>query len=517
MTALTYLDFDLRIQPGAGPSGAYVARIVASPAGEPPARPFDLPASQAELDSFVAQQPRPSPPTPQDSPIAQGAPQALGSALFTAIFDGEILAAWRSSVTFATGQGKGLRLRLRLNDTPELAALPWEFLFDSGQNSYLVLSAKTPIVRYLELAQAVEALTVTPPLRILAVVSSPADYPALNAEQEWDNLQVGVADLTAAGKVVLDRLDTATLSAMQGKLRRQPYHIIHFIGHGGFDPTNGGGLLVLEDEAGNASLAAADRLGALLRDSDSLRLVVLNSCEGGRTSPGNAFAGTAQTLVQQGIPGVIAMQFEISDTAAVAFSREFYGAIADLYPVDAAVSEARKAIYFQNNDREWATPVLFLRAPDARIFQPADATPPDQKNHPITQSTNQPATVSVTISGSSFSSGQGINIGNIGGGMTATKSDPAPAASAPPTADLGPLPDMETEIRTHLSRLIQLEDKLLFADTPDDEARWRAKIDPQRQILIERITTYQAELADRPTYTPPTDIRAAVRHVGNLQ
>ena len=54
MNTLAYLDFDLRIQPGSGPSGAYMARVVASPAGEPPARAFNFPASQAELDSFVA-------------------------------------------------------------------------------------------------------------------------------------------------------------------------------------------------------------------------------------------------------------------------------------------------------------------------------------------------------------------------------------------------------------------------------------------------------------------------------
>jgi hypothetical protein len=96
--------------------------------------------------------------------------------------------------------------------------------------------------------------------------------------------------------------------------------------------------------------------------------VVLNACEGARTSRTDPFAGAAQSLVQQGLAAVIAMQFEISDEAAITFSHEFYGALADGYPVDAALVEARKAIFAQENGLEWGTPVLYLRAPDGRVF-----------------------------------------------------------------------------------------------------------------------------------------------------
>jgi hypothetical protein len=62
------------------------------------------------------------------------------------------------------------------------------------------------------------------------------------------------------------------------------------------------------------------------------------------------------------------MQFEITDEAAITFAQEFYGAVADGYPVDAALAEARKAIFTQGNGLEWGTPVLYLRAPDGRVF-----------------------------------------------------------------------------------------------------------------------------------------------------
>jgi len=62
------------------------------------------------------------------------------------------------------------------------------------------------------------------------------------------------------------------------------------------------------------------------------------------------------------------MQFEVTDEAAITFAHEFYAAVADGYPVDAALAEARKAIFAQGNDIEWGTPVLYLRSPDGRIF-----------------------------------------------------------------------------------------------------------------------------------------------------
>ncbi|MCB0088393.1 MAG: SUMF1/EgtB/PvdO family nonheme iron enzyme, partial [Caldilineaceae bacterium] len=90
---------------------------------------------------------------------------------------------------------------------------------------------------------------------------------------------------------------------------------------------------------------------------------------GARTSREDPLSGVAQHLVQQGIPAVIAMQFEITDQAAITLSHEFYTALADGYPVDGALAEARKAIYAMGNDIEWGTPVLYMRARDGVLFE----------------------------------------------------------------------------------------------------------------------------------------------------
>ena len=123
-----------------------------------------------------------------------------------------------------------------------------------------------------------------------------------------------------------------------------------------------------------------------MRDHDSLRLAVLNACEGGRQSAEDPFSGVAQSLCQQRMPAVIAMQFEISDDAAKTFAEEFYAAIADCSPVDAAVAESRKALFCGRFGQEWATAVLYMRSPDGMLFdiqrkvkampgKPADAKP----------------------------------------------------------------------------------------------------------------------------------------------
>jgi len=75
-----------------------------------------------------------------------------------------------------------------------------------------------------------------------------------------------------------------------------------------------------------------------------------------------------------GVPAVVAMQFPISDQAAIAFTDCLYPRLAQGLPLDTAVGEARKAIRIADRSSlEWATPVLFMRTPDGKLFDFADA------------------------------------------------------------------------------------------------------------------------------------------------
>jgi hypothetical protein len=360
----SYQNFDLLIR---RIGGRYRAEVLTSPAGAATAD-FTLPFSPVELENFVLRLGRPRRGTRRVDTGEMRAAKALGTGLYDAVFAGDVGTCWRNSLSEAEGQNAGLRLRLRIDDAPELDGIPWEYLHNASVNRFLSLSEHTPLIRYLELPEEPRPLPVSERLEILVMISSPTDYPDLDVEGEWARLNKALAGLIESGRVRLERLVEGRLSMLQRALRRGEYHILHFIGHGGFDPTIQDGVLAFCDESGKGRRVAAQNLGTILHDHRSLRLVVLNACEGSRSSPTDQFSGVAPTLVQQGVPAVIAMQFEISDQAAVKFAEELYLATADGYPIDAALSEARKRIWGGGNETEWGIPVLFLRAPDGQLF-----------------------------------------------------------------------------------------------------------------------------------------------------
>lgn len=368
MSALTYLDFDLEIDEAT--DGAYRARVLGSPAGQAETI-FSLPFSVLEIENFLLRIGRPRRGVRRIQSPEMNEVRRFGADLYAAVFQGEIARCLLRSIDVADQQEQGVRLRLRL--PPSLIELPWEFLYDGSHERFLAHSIGTPIVRFLDLPQRLEALTVTPPLNVLVMIANPSDFELLDVEAEWQKLKQAVAVLEERGLLTLTRLSAdgqegATLAALQKRLRQAPYHIFHFIGHGGFDQQTQDGVLLLEAEDGRSRLVSGNYLGTLLHDESSLRLAFLNACEGARTTQSDPFAGVAQELVRQGIPAVIAMQFEITDDAAVQLTREFYGALVDGYPVDGALAEARKALFTAGNDIEWGTPVLYLRATDGRLF-----------------------------------------------------------------------------------------------------------------------------------------------------
>lgn len=300
----------------------------------------------------------------------------FGGDLYDALFHDDLKICLRRSLDASAARGHGLRLRLRLGDCPALLDVPWEFLYDRNSNRFVCLSHRTPVVRYLHLEQGPAPLRTTLPLRALVMISDPVDYERLNVGKEWDNLQVAAGPLREAGRLKFDLLPSATLPALQRALRDHDYHVFHFIGHGGFDPARREGALILETANGKGVEVSGQDIGAFLSDHPSLRLAVLNSCEGARSDWKDPFAGVAQTLIQQGLPAVIAMQFEITDSAAIVFAADFYSSIVAGLPVDAALAEARKAVYGQPNPVEWATPVLYMRSTDGALFHFRGGTSP---------------------------------------------------------------------------------------------------------------------------------------------
>jgi tetratricopeptide (TPR) repeat protein len=363
MSGLTYLDLDLMFTRS---EAGYRVQVVRSPAGDGQLAVFDAPFTDLELENFALKVGRFRTRTRRVEAAPVAAAKDVGSRLYNAVFADEVRECLRRSLDHAREENAQLRIRLRLSDCPELANLPWEMLYDQGDDWFIALSNMTPVVRYIQLPDPLRALHVTLPLKILVIRSEPADYPELDLETEWAHVADALSELTRAGAIAFTELASPTMGDLRRALVRDSFHVLHFMGHGGFDEQNGG-VLLFTDRTGHSAPVTAGDLGVLLHDHTSMRLAVLNACEGARTDPADPFAGVAETLVRRGIPAVVAMQFEFSDDAAIEFAPALYGALAAGLPVDAAVGEARKAVYTVS-PLEWATPVLYLRAADGQLF-----------------------------------------------------------------------------------------------------------------------------------------------------
>jgi CHAT domain len=359
---------ELQIRLTSGSAGTYNV-AVSSAAGARANGAFALPFSEVELENFrLTVDPRGGRVRGRSSPQVRRA-REFGEALFGALLaDAAIRDVYVAAAYDAEKAGRGMRLTLYVGAAPDLAAVPWEFLY--RRPGFLAQSVWTPVVRYLDLESPPPALSVEPPLRLLGMVSQPtADgWPALDVELEKAKLEQSLAPLVADGYVELRWLPGSTLRDLQREVAHgDDFHVFHFIGHGEFDDRTGQGSLILGDADGRARHVDGETLGTVLCDRRSVRLAVLNACEGAKASPTDPLAGVAAGLVQHDVPAVVGMQFAISDPAAISFAAELYSGLAQGFPVDVAVTEGRRALATET-DLEWATPVLFMRVPDGRLF-----------------------------------------------------------------------------------------------------------------------------------------------------
>ncbi|MFI2240366.1 CHAT domain-containing WD40 repeat protein [Streptomyces chrestomyceticus] len=297
--------------------------------------------------------------------LAERSVRDFGERLSDTVLTGDIRLLFDRCREHARRQGEPLRVVLGL-DGPQVSALPWEFVVDPyARDSYLAL--RTPVVRSPQLMAAPAPVRITPPLRVLGVLSRPTDLPTLQSERERDEITRALRRLSTG--VAVDWLHGDGWRELAEAVRTRAPHVLHFAGHGGFDPEAGSGYLELSAEDGTATHVSGTDLGRLMHDSPQLRLVVLNSCESAAGGAEGAVSSTAAKIMREGVPAVVAMQYEITDPAAVAFASSFYTGTARGLPVDRAMTLARESVKMTlPGSLEWATPVLFLRSDETQLF-----------------------------------------------------------------------------------------------------------------------------------------------------
>jgi hypothetical protein len=373
---VSYLDFEIRIRSDG--RGGNRVDVLRSPAGDGTGA-LRLPISTVDL---VERRTRirgranghrdlhlPGDPVSEDRQR-----ELAGAELFDALFDDHLRSLYERSLEIVRREeGRRLRLLLKIDpacaDLAHIQAQPWEYLFHSRQGRFPCLYRQSPLVRVLDV-EASPRSEASGVLRILVMASHQDELDRLDLDQELRHLR----ELSAAHPAIeVEILPDATLAGLRAALLAREFHVLHYMGHGDFDPDTGAGTLALTGADGTLLQVPGRNLAHVLYDHRSLRLAVLNACETAKDQDRdgqNPFAGVGAALIQGGVPAVIAMQAPVTDDSAIAFADCFYRRLAEGDPLDVAVSEGRQRIFTAGNAQEWGTPVLFTSAPDLEVFRP---------------------------------------------------------------------------------------------------------------------------------------------------
>jgi hypothetical protein len=158
-----------------------------------------------------------------------------------------------------------------------LLGLPWELIHD--EQGYLFQGARPVRVRRgLPKSDRQRAMASDPPIRVLLVSPRPEDQSAAYIDHRISARPL-VEALSRLGDLAsLKLLETPTFPALEKQLqdareRGEPYHVVHFDGHGVYDRTHNLGKLCFEDpsdldklEGRRSQLIDAERIAAIVRD-----------------------------------------------------------------------------------------------------------------------------------------------------------------------------------------------------------------------------------------------------------
>ena len=293
----------------------------------------------------------------------------MGARLYDALFQGSI---GRAFLRALDSPETGVRVRLLVTDD-DAAGLPWEFLYDRRRDDFLVLSTRSPLVRRTAdpgsappTPARLEPLD--PPVRILVPIADVTGGWAV--DRELDALKSAVGQ---SGNAELHVVDNATISSFEQELFAFKPHLVHLIATGVEEGRRGYGhirqqLALLKEETPGAGprphvLLDGKRLADRFAHADGLRAVILNGCHV------DALARQVATVV----PATVGHRGDITDHAAVAFTKGFYSALLNGLPFEAAATGGRLEIDSRDpGGREWSAAVTYLQAADGTFLRPRE-------------------------------------------------------------------------------------------------------------------------------------------------
>jgi hypothetical protein len=297
--------------------------------------------------------------------VVPDAHQLIGRQLYDALTsdpDGaQVLKTVRDAARL---QGRALSYTLRFPDNAlEIAALPWEMLWD--QHQAVLLSLGHQEIDWCQRSIDVSAAfspslnrDVTKPLHILAI-SPRTGIPSYIREEErsarrktWDILQ-------SAGRMTWDELEPVTALNLYERMRRAPRpDVIHFYGHGIY--RDGKGYLFF-DHPIYQDKSEAIEVQRLAVQFSGVHLIVLHACQSAMAGAAGLLTGIAPALSLVA-EAVVAMQLTVRISAATRFLEVLYEEIGAGQSLQAAVAEARRALFITEGiQTSWYVPTLYIR------------------------------------------------------------------------------------------------------------------------------------------------------------
>ncbi|MFM7646575.1 MAG: CHAT domain-containing protein, partial [Cyanobium sp.] len=281
-----------------------------------------------------------------------------------------------------------------------LLALPWELLH-SGEGFLFQGARPTRVRRRLPNTRNLPVPVVAPPIRVLLITARPEDDACgyLDHRASAGLLVAATEELGEALRLTL--LHPATYAGLEAELARaqqagEPYHVVHFDGHGVYDRRVGLGGLCFEDPADRHKLTGrrhetvlTNRLGPLLNDY-RIPLVVLEACQSAMAEQSGE--SVASELLQRGVASVVAMSHSVLVETAKRFVSAFYGELARGQRVGQAMLAGQRALHGDPSRghrygigelklADWFVPVLYQEENDPQLFTaiPAPQTTEDLK------------------------------------------------------------------------------------------------------------------------------------------
>lgn len=259
----------------------------------------------------------------------------------------------------------GLIHALRAETTPVLLTvpepllrLPWELLYDPECPADTgFIARRRPLLRLISAGG--QSVSLNPPLRVLVLISSPpelGEWSRVDVESERVAIEQATRESRESGWLHLLIEDIVTPERVHQTLIRFRPHIVHYIGHGGYERETGG-VLLWENDAGERLPYAARKLAELLRPRN-LQAVVLHACETASRHSKVDLPNLAETLVHAGIPVVLAQQASLSYESSQRASHAWYTALTSGLSFAEALFEARQMLS-QVDRPDWAVPVLY--------------------------------------------------------------------------------------------------------------------------------------------------------------